>query len=78
MNTEVFKLEKKIIFFDIDRTLYNPETKSIPNSTIEALKQLHTRDDVEIAIATGRAYYMLHIIDEIKEFIDIYVLTSLC
>lgn len=76
MINEVFTLDKKIIFFDIDRTLYNPETKSIPESTIEALKALHKREDVEIAIATGRAYYMLHIIDEIKEFIDIYVLIN--
>lgn len=76
MSNEVFKLEKKIIFFDIDRTLYNPETKSIPSSTIAALKALHKRDDIEIAIATGRAYYMLHIIEEIKEFIDIYVLIN--
>lgn len=76
MNIEVFTLNKKIIFFDIDRTLYNPETKSIPKSTIETLKQLHQREDIEIAIATGRAYYMLHIIEEIKEYIDIYVLIN--
>ena len=62
---------KKIIFFDIDRTIYDPDTRSIPLSTKEALKKLHDNPDVEIAIATGRAFYMLHIIDEIKEYINI-------
>ncbi|MBU1020576.1 MAG: HAD hydrolase family protein, partial [Firmicutes bacterium] len=65
--------DKKIIFFDIDRTLYDPDIKGIPASTIEALKQLHANKNIEIAIATGRAFYMLHIIDEIKEYINIFI-----
>lgn len=69
-------MNKKIIFFDIDRTLYDPDIKRIPTSTIEALKQLHEQDDVEIAIATGRAFYMLHNIEEIKEYINIYILIN--
>ncbi len=69
-------MDKKIIFFDIDRTLYDPDIKKIPESTINALKILHQREDVEIAIATGRAFYMLHIIEEIKQYINIYVLIN--
>lgn len=65
--------EKKIIFFDIDRTLYDPDIKGIPASTIEALKKLRENKDVEIAIATGRAFYMLHNIEEIKEYINIFI-----
>ena len=65
--------DKKIIFFDIDRTLYDPDTKKIPASTIEALKKLHQNENIEIAIATGRAFYMLHIIEEIKEYINIFI-----
>jgi len=64
---------KKIVFFDIDRTLYDPDTKKIPATTIEALKTLHENDEIEIAIATGRAFYMLHIIEEIKEYINIFI-----
>ena len=64
---------KKIIFFDIDRTLYDPDIKGIPDSTIEALKKLRKNKDIEIAIATGRAFYMLHIIEEIKEYINIFI-----
>jgi len=69
-------MEKKIIFFDIDRTLYDPDTRSIPKSTIDVLKKLHEREDIEIAIATGRAFYMLHIIEEIKEYINIFILIN--
>lgn len=69
-------MRKKIIFFDIDRTLYDPDIKGIPSSTKQALKQLHNDPTVEIAIATGRAFYMLHIIEEIKEYINIYILIN--
>ena len=69
-------MNKKIIFFDIDRTLYDPDTRSIPKSTIEALRILNEKEDIEIAIATGRAFYMLHIIEEILDFINIFVLIN--
>lgn len=68
--------EKKIIFFDIDRTLYDPDFKKIPESTIKALKVLNEKEDIEIAIATGRAFYMLHIIEEIKQYINIFILIN--
>jgi Cof subfamily protein (haloacid dehalogenase superfamily) len=69
-------MSRKIVFFDIDRTLYDPDTRRIPASTIDALKRLHADPDVEIAIATGRAYYMLHIIEELKPYINIYILIN--
>lgn len=68
--------EKKIIFFDIDRTLYDPDTRSIPTSTIESLKKLHDDPNVEIAIATGRAFYMLHNVEDIMEYINIFILIN--
>jgi len=64
---------KKIVFFDVDHTLYDPFEKRVPPSNVEALKRLHQRDDVLLAIATGRAFYMLDIVDEIKPYIDIYI-----
>ena len=69
-------MDKKIIFFDIDRTLYDPDTRSIPKTTIEALRILNKREDIEIAIATGRAFYMLHIIEEIIDYINIFILIN--
>ena len=68
--------DMKIIFFDIDRTLYDPDTRSIPESTIKALKKLHDDPNIEIAIATGRAFYMLHNIEEIMDYINIFVLIN--
>ncbi|MFK5883509.1 MAG: Cof-type HAD-IIB family hydrolase [Candidatus Izemoplasma sp.] len=64
---------KKIIFFDIDRTLYDPDIKGINKSTIRALKKLSENKNIEIAIATGRAFYMLHVIEEIKQYINVFI-----
>ena len=63
----------KIVFFDIDHTIYDPIKKQMPSSTIEAIKKLHARGDVYIAIATGRALYMLDVIHAIKPYVDIYI-----
>jgi Cof subfamily protein (haloacid dehalogenase superfamily) len=48
---------KKYLFFDVDGTLYNHE-KRIPASTKEAI-QLAKQNGHEIAIATGRAPFMI-------------------
>ncbi len=63
----------KIVFFDIDHTIYDPYQKSIPQSTIEAFKKLSARQDILIGIATGRALYMLDIIKELIPYIDVYI-----
>lgn len=61
---------KKFIFFDVDGTLYNEE-KIIPESTKEALRLLKENGH-EIAIATGRAPFMIKPL--LKELnIDTYV-----
>ncbi|TGB00167.1 Cof-type HAD-IIB family hydrolase [Sporolactobacillus shoreae] len=46
----------KIVFFDIDSTLYD-QKKSVPESTVEAVKTLQ-RKGIITAIATGRAPFM--------------------
>ena len=48
---------KKFLFFDVDGTLYNYD-KIIPASTLEALK-IAKENGYEIAIATGRAPFMI-------------------
>lgn len=54
----------KIVFFDIDGTLVNDE-KQIPDSTKEAIDQLHQKN-VEVAIATGRSpFHLQHIAEEL-------------
>lgn len=60
----------KILFFDIDGTLYNSE-KKIPQSSKEAILQARA-NGYEIAIATGRAPFMIQqVIEELE--IDTYV-----
>lgn len=57
---------KKILFFDVDGTLYNSD-KKLPNSAKEAILAARA-NGYEIAIATGRAPYM---IEELREELDI-------
>lgn len=49
-------MHKKIVFFDIDGTLVNEE-KNIPTSAKNAIKTLK-KNDIFVAIATGRAPFM--------------------
>ncbi len=64
---------KYIVFFDIDHTLYDVHSKKIHTSSIEAIKKLNARKDTLIAIATGRAYYMLDVLAPIQAYIDLYI-----
>lgn len=60
----------QILFFDVDGTLYNSE-KILPNSAYNAIQEAR-KNGYEIAIATGRAPFMIKsIIDELE--IDTYV-----
>ena len=61
---------KKLLFFDVDGTLYNSE-KKLPASTKEAMFQARANGH-ELAIATGRAPFMIQqLLDELE--IDTYV-----
>lgn len=63
-------MNKKLIFFDIDGTIYD-ENKEIPESTIDAINKLKKSGHI-VAIATGRAPYMFK--EVIKETgIDTFV-----
>lgn len=60
----------RILFFDVDGTLYNSE-KKIPDSAKQAIMQARN-NGYEIAISTGRAPFMIESILEELE-IDTYV-----
>ncbi len=64
---------KKLLFFDIDGTLYDNENDQIPASTIEALKILKDNPNVEIAIATGRANFIMDRVKNIIDYFDAFV-----
>lgn len=57
----------KLIFFDIDDTLYHKATASIPDSVLTAFKLLKAQN-IKIAIATGRGIAIFP--DKIKDLID--------
>jgi len=47
----------KIVFFDVDGTLYSEVDREIPESTKVAIKRLHERG-IKIVIATGRPHHL--------------------
>lgn len=55
----------KAIFFDIDGTLISFKTHKIPQSTIDAIKELRKKD-IKVFIATGRSLSMINGIDELE------------
>ncbi len=63
-------MKKKILFFDIDGTLYNT-SKQIPEATHRAIEQARANGH-EIAIATGRSpYFLEEVADQLR--VDSYV-----
>lgn len=70
----MINLKKNVLFLDIDGTLYDNKNARIPSSSIRALEKIHK--STEIVIATGRARYMLHSIDEVIHLIDYFVLIN--
>lgn len=57
----------KAIFFDIDGTLLNPRTDSIPDSTMDTLHKLRDKD-IKLFIATGRNPDMVIFLEELFPF----------
>ncbi len=45
---------KKIIFVDVDQTLYDNRKQILYPSTEQVLKELSTREDIDLFLATGR------------------------
>jgi len=64
---------KKLLFFDIDGTLYDNVNDNIPESTVEALELLKANPNVEIAIATGRSSFILNKVEAIMHYFDAFV-----
>lgn len=66
-------MAKRIVFFDVDHTLYDPEQRVIPQSAIDSIQALHAHPDILVGIATGRAFFMLDLIQDITPFVDVFV-----
>ena len=50
-------MKYKIVFLDVDGTLFSHKSKTIPSSTIEAIKKAK-ENGVLISLATGRNTYL--------------------
>lgn len=64
MNSEQ-NLKIKAVFFDIDGTLFSFKTKSIPESTRKAIKNLR-KNGIKVIVATGRSINDLNHIKNIE------------
>ena len=60
----------KAVFFDIDGTLVSFQTHQVPESTVEAIKQLRDRG-IKVFIATGRLLKYTEIVSHIE--VDGYI-----
>ncbi|MBQ3295464.1 MAG: Cof-type HAD-IIB family hydrolase [Erysipelotrichaceae bacterium] len=60
MEDTIIKTDTKAIFFDIDGTLLSHATRSVPESTIRAIRKAKEKG-IKIVVATGR------VIEEIKK-----------
>lgn len=68
-------MDKKIIIFDIDGTLYDNKNKCLYESSIECIKTLYEKGH-ELVIASGRSFPMISNIDKIKKYINTYILIN--
>ena len=66
--------EKKLIFFDVDGTLYDNKNRCLSPLTVKALKNIPK--NYILALATGRAGFMLESIKDIIPLIDYFVLIN--
>ena len=66
----------KIIFFDLDQTIYDHDTNQIPSETKKLLETLHQMPNVKLGIASGRSYQKLNIIKSILYMFDYFVLIN--
>ena len=54
----------KAVFFDVDGTIFSLKTKSIPDSTRKAIKNLREKG-IKVIVATGRS---INDLNHIKDF----------
>lgn len=68
-------MQKKLFLFDVDGTLYDNANKQVDLSSIKAIEMLKKQGH-EIAIATGRARFMLDPIEPFIPLIDHFVVVN--
>ena len=66
----------KVVFFDVDNTIYNNKISAVPEQTKRLLSELSKKEDVMLGLATGRGRRKLEIIEEILPFFTFKVLLN--
>lgn len=67
---------KKIIFFDVDNTIYNNTKGEIPAQTKRLLHELSLKPDVILGLATGRGLKKLEVIEDVLHYFKYKVLIN--
>jgi Cof subfamily protein (haloacid dehalogenase superfamily) len=70
-------MEKKLLFIDIDGTLFDNKQDKVHESTLEALEQLKQNKDIYVCIASGRSSQLANeVLDRYPMYFDGYVLVN--
>ncbi len=64
------EIMKTLVFFDIDGTLFDNKTKTIPQSTIKAIKKLAKNPKIILGLASGRNYNQLGVVGDL---VDLFI-----
>lgn len=64
---------KRIVFFDLDNTLYHTKKEMILPETKKLIKALSKDGNFKLGLATGRGPKHLDIIDDFKQYFDFFV-----
>lgn len=67
---------KKIIFFDLDQTIYNNDISAVPKQTERLILSLAKDPNVTLGLATGRSKTMLKMIDPLMHCFDYFVVIN--
>lgn len=63
--SEMYNIDVRTIFFDIDGTLVSFDTHKIPQTTIEAINTLK-QQNIKIIIATGRPFHDINSLGDLE------------
>lgn len=64
---------KKIVFFDLDNTIYSTKQQKILPNTLKMLEELSKDPNVKLGLATGRAPHKVWMVEPIKHYFDYIV-----
>lgn len=67
---------KKIIFVDVDQTLYDNKRQILYPSTAKILKELSTREDIDLFLATGRTCATVSHLKDVWSYFKGYIMNN--